>query len=141
MRWAEPAGPLGGQELVLSASREGGVLHVRRFRPGFLPGEDAPETRLTPGGALEAGATPGEAAEHVVGVEALLELVALLLEVEAWKGPAASNLGPPLDAREATLELAVDGSHSVTRVAVADLGTEARLVRVRDALLRLAGEG
>ncbi|MEO0322807.1 MAG: hypothetical protein AAF447_07605 [Myxococcota bacterium] len=143
VRWAEPPGPLGGQELVLRGGADGGVLTHQRFRPSFLTADDAPETRLAGAGpSLEDAGddAPGPvAAEAAVSAEALLGLVELLLEVEAWEAPEPSVLAPPLDGREATLEIRVGGSRSRVLVALADLPSEGRLVRVREALLGLLG--
>ncbi|MEM1413615.1 MAG: hypothetical protein AAGH15_01880 [Myxococcota bacterium] len=141
VRWTEPPGPVGGRELVVRTQDGGALLVDRLYRPDFFEaaGEGAAPEESLAGDAPSAAEESAPTRERVLEAEELAGLVALLVEVEAWRPPARGALDPPVEGREAALRIRVGSEVAEVRIAVADLAAEGRLVRVRDRLLALAG--
>lgn len=122
----ERSAVLGGQRIELG--RDGAMVR-RLWRPGFAPALDAPETLV---GEPEGEA--GEADEVTrarLPVEAVRELAAMLVALEAWEQEADEDALGRVDDSRSRLVLKVDGGESAIWEYSQD---RARLQRVKLAL-------
>ncbi len=122
----ERSAVMGGQRIELERD---GTLIRRRWRPGFAPALDAPETLL--------GEPEGEAGEAdlvtqgTVTVDAVRELAELLVRLEAWDQQADEDELGRVDDSRTRLVLTVDEGESTIWEYSQD---RARLQRVKLAL-------
>jgi hypothetical protein len=123
-------GPWGGDRIEVY-----GDGRVRRFRvrPGFRPAVVAPERSLAssdrePEAAL---GPPDEAG--TVSEAALLRLVDVLVEIEAWEQGAPESVAR-VQAGKARLTVRIDAARREVWEYAEDVPTQDRLLRVRQAL-------
>lgn len=122
----ERSSVMGGQRIELERD---GTLVRRRWRPGFAPALDAPETLI---GEPEDDAGEADLTERgTVSVEAVRELAALLFRLEAWDQQADEDALGRVDDSRTRLVLTVDGGESSIWEYSQD---RARLQRVKLAL-------
>jgi hypothetical protein len=122
----ERSAVLGGQRIELDGD---GTLVRRRWRPGFAPALDAPETLL---GEPEDEAGEADAvARATLPVEAVRELADLLFALEAWEQEADEDaLGRVDDSRTRLVLTAREGESTIWEYSQ----DRARLQRVKLAL-------
>lgn len=125
MRWEERGGTaLGAREIVV---RGDGRVELSVWRPGFASGD--PTSSGRPSGRAD------RTAVHRASAAQVRELVALILELEAWDQQVDDDLpDPSLDRGRAWLKLRAGDARSEVWEHHADLEATGRLVRVRGAL-------
>lgn len=103
----ERSAVLGGQRIELARD---GTMVRRRWRPGFAPALDAPETLL--GEPEEEAGEADAVARATLPVEAVRKLAELLYALEAWEQEAAEDALGRVDDSRTRLVLRVDGGAS-----------------------------
>jgi hypothetical protein len=123
-------GPWGGERL--EAYGDG---RVRRFRvrPGFRPAVAAPERALAAEPAGSAGELGAPDEEVRVSEAALLRLIDVLVEIEAWEQRAPEGVAR-VQVGKARLTVRIDGARREVWEYAEDAPTQDRLLRVRAAL-------
>jgi hypothetical protein len=129
-------GPWGGDRIEVY-----GDGRVRRFhvRPGFAPAARAPERALVTTEDDASGELGPPDDEGVVTEVALLRLIDLLVEIEAWEQRASESPGR-LQAGKARLVIRIDGHTREVWEYVEDVPVQERLLRVRQILAALVAE-
>ncbi|MEM9072570.1 MAG: hypothetical protein AAGE52_28945 [Myxococcota bacterium] len=130
LTYEEQEGPFGARRIVLDSE---GALALTRWRPGFVPALDTPETILRNDEVTQddEGAVVTEAQ---VRAEDMVRLVDVLVSIEGWKHRGSGLPNTPIETGRARLTLRLGGESSEATEYVRDLDSNDRLVRVRQLL-------
>ncbi len=128
--YQEREGPLGARDIAV---RGDGTVELARWRPGFVPSTEHPETILA-NATAPTDVTAERRSLHLRSAD-MERLVRTLVEIEAWEQRATDDLpSAPVEGGRVILLLRLGRESSRAWEYARDLEANDRLVRVRHVL-------